>query len=108
VLWKQPPHYLQAGYSPAQIAGTLSVVHPDTPTLQASHETLYTVKKWRDISNWRQTLESRGTLLIRTAHGSAVSTRTPTDWLAITSGLPMLLIGLAEWLVVSSVLTKRE
>lgn len=42
VLWKQVTHYLQAGYSPEQIAGTLSAVHPDNPTLQASHETIYT------------------------------------------------------------------
>ena len=30
VLWKQVTHYLQAGYSPEQIAGTLTTVHPDT------------------------------------------------------------------------------
>ncbi len=42
VLWQQVTHYLQEGYSPEQIAGTLSAVHPDTPTLQASHETIYT------------------------------------------------------------------
>ncbi len=41
-LWKQITHYLQAGYSPEQIAGTLATVHPDTPTLQASHETIHT------------------------------------------------------------------
>ena len=41
-LWKHVTRYLQAGYSPEQIAGTLTVVHPDTPTLQASHETIYT------------------------------------------------------------------
>jgi IS30 family transposase len=34
--------YLKAGYSPEQVAGTLALVHPDTPTLQVSHETLYT------------------------------------------------------------------
>ena len=33
---------LKAGYSPEQIAGTLATVHHDTPTLQASHETIYT------------------------------------------------------------------
>lgn len=42
VLWNQVTHYLQEGYSPEQIAGTLSAVHPDTPTLQAFHETIYT------------------------------------------------------------------
>jgi len=41
-LWEQVTHYLQVGYSPEQIAGTLSAVHPDYPTLQASHETIYT------------------------------------------------------------------
>jgi IS30 family transposase len=42
VLWKHVTRYLQEGYSPEQIAGTLAAVHPDTPTLQASHETIYT------------------------------------------------------------------
>ena len=41
-LWEQVTHYLQVGYSPEQIAGTLSAVHPDYPTLQDSHETIYT------------------------------------------------------------------
>jgi len=34
--------YLRKGYSPEQISGTLAIVHPDTPTLQVSHETIYT------------------------------------------------------------------
>jgi IS30 family transposase len=34
--------YLKEGYSPEQISGTLSVVHPETPTLRVSHETIYT------------------------------------------------------------------
>jgi IS30 family transposase len=34
--------YLQSGYSPEQISGTLKLVHPTTPTLQVSHETIYT------------------------------------------------------------------
>jgi transposase, IS30 family len=34
--------YLKAGYSPEQIAGTLAAVHPDLPSLQVSHETIYT------------------------------------------------------------------
>ena len=42
VLWNHVTRYLQEGYSPEQIAGTLAAVHPDTPTLQASHETIYT------------------------------------------------------------------
>ena len=41
-LWGQVTRYLQDGYSPEQIAGTLATVHPDTPTLQVSHETIYT------------------------------------------------------------------
>ena len=41
-LWKHVTNYLQEGYSPEQIAGTLLAVNPDTPTLQASHETIYT------------------------------------------------------------------
>ena len=41
-LWDQVIHYLKAGYSPEQIAGTLAAVHPDTATLQVSHETIYT------------------------------------------------------------------
>ncbi len=41
-LWKPVLRYLKAGYSPEQIAGTLAVVHPETPSLQVSHETIYT------------------------------------------------------------------
>ena len=41
-LWDQVLRYLKAGYSPEQIAGTLALVHPETPTLQVSHETIYT------------------------------------------------------------------
>jgi IS30 family transposase len=41
-LWKAVLRYLKAGYSPEQIAGTLAVVHPETPSLQVSHETIYT------------------------------------------------------------------
>ena len=41
-LWKQVARYLKAGYSPEQIAGTLASVHPETPSLQVSHETIYT------------------------------------------------------------------
>jgi len=41
-LWGHVVDYLKAGYSPEQVAGTLSSVHPDTPSLQVSHETIYT------------------------------------------------------------------
>jgi len=41
-LWRHVLRYLKAGYSPEQIAGTLAIVHPDTPSLQVSHETIYT------------------------------------------------------------------
>ncbi len=41
-LWDQVIRYLKAGYSPEQIAATLAVVHPDTPSRQVSHETIYT------------------------------------------------------------------
>ena len=41
-LWKQVMKYLKVGYSPEQIAGTLATVHPDNPTFQVSHETIYT------------------------------------------------------------------
>lgn len=41
-LWGHVTQYLSAGYSPEQIAGTLALVHPETPSLQASHETIYT------------------------------------------------------------------
>jgi transposase, IS30 family len=41
-LWKQVRRYLKAGYSPEQIAGTLALVHAETPSLQVSHETVYT------------------------------------------------------------------
>jgi IS30 family transposase len=41
-VWDQVIHYLKAGYSPEQIAGTLTLVNAETPTLQVSHETIYT------------------------------------------------------------------
>lgn len=41
-LWRHVRHYLKAGYSPEQIAGTLALVHSETPSLQVSHETIYT------------------------------------------------------------------
>ncbi len=41
-LWKHVRRYLKAGYSPEQIAGTLALVHSETPSLQVSHETIYT------------------------------------------------------------------
>jgi IS30 family transposase len=41
-LWEQVMEYLKRGYSPEQISGTLRIVHPETPTLQVSHETIYT------------------------------------------------------------------
>ena len=41
-LWRSVMAYLKAGYSPEQIAGTLRTVHPETPSLQVSHETIYT------------------------------------------------------------------
>ena len=41
-LWDEGMHYLKRRYSPEQIAGTLALVHAQTPTLQVSHETIYT------------------------------------------------------------------
>ena len=41
-LWGRVVRYLKKGYSPEQIAGTLSLVHTDTPSLRVSHETIYT------------------------------------------------------------------
>lgn len=41
-LWNLVTAYMAAGYSPEQIAGTLAVVLPDHPSLQVSHETIYT------------------------------------------------------------------
>ena len=41
-LWSHVMGYVKAGYSPEQIAGTLALVHADTPALQVSHETIYT------------------------------------------------------------------
>jgi IS30 family transposase len=41
-LWRPVLRYLKAGYSPEQIAGTLASVHPETPSLRVSHETIYT------------------------------------------------------------------
>lgn len=41
-LWCQVMAYLKTGYSPEQIAGTLASVHPHIPSLQVSHETIYT------------------------------------------------------------------
>ena len=42
LLWDCVTDYLKTGYSPEQIAGTLAAVHPDKPSLQVSHETIYT------------------------------------------------------------------
>jgi IS30 family transposase len=41
-LWHHVSGYLQAGYSPEQVSGTLERMHPMTPSLQVSHETIYT------------------------------------------------------------------
>jgi IS30 family transposase len=41
-LWSLVLAYLKAGYSPEQIAGTLALVHAETPSLRVSHETIYT------------------------------------------------------------------
>jgi len=41
-LWEVIMHYLKAGYSPEQIAGTLARVDSDDATLRVSHETIYT------------------------------------------------------------------
>ena len=41
-LWGRVIRYLKAGYSPEQIAGTLALVHSETPSLRVSHETIYT------------------------------------------------------------------
>lgn len=40
-LWCAVMEYLQLGYSPEQIAGTLKTVNADYPNLQVSHETIY-------------------------------------------------------------------
>ena len=41
-LWHHVVDYLKAGYSPEQVAGTLATVHPNVPSLQVSHESIYT------------------------------------------------------------------
>jgi IS30 family transposase len=41
-LWVHVTRYLKTGYSPEQIAGILAAVHPETPALRVSHETIYT------------------------------------------------------------------
>ncbi len=41
-LWENVMDYLKEGYSPEQISGILALVHPETPTLQISHEIVYT------------------------------------------------------------------
>jgi IS30 family transposase len=41
-LWDEVMHYLKRRYSPEQIAGTLALVHAQVPSLQVSHETIYT------------------------------------------------------------------
>ena len=41
-LWEHVVDYLKTGYSPEQVAGTLAAVHPNQPSLQVSHETIYT------------------------------------------------------------------
>ena len=57
-LWGRVVRYLKKGYSPEQIAGTLALVHTDTPSLRVSHETIYTAiyamprGELRDASHW--------------------------------------------------------
>jgi IS30 family transposase len=41
-LWKEVMDHLKLGYSPEEIAGTLQAVHPNDPSLQLCHETIYT------------------------------------------------------------------
>ena len=41
MLWQSVMDYLKLGYSPEQIAGTLKLVNAEYPTLQVSHETIY-------------------------------------------------------------------
>ena len=41
-LWPRVVRYLKKGYSPEQFAGTLALVHTDTPSLRVSHETIDT------------------------------------------------------------------
>ena len=41
VLWQSVMDHLKLGYSPEQIAGTLKLVNAEHPTLQVSHETIY-------------------------------------------------------------------
>ncbi len=40
-LWKMVMNYLKQGYSSEQIAGTLKTVNANYPSLQVSHETIY-------------------------------------------------------------------
>ena len=39
-LWGKVTDHLKLGYSPEQISGTLKLIHPNTPSLQVSHETI--------------------------------------------------------------------
>ncbi|MCP5477966.1 MAG: IS30 family transposase [Rhodanobacteraceae bacterium] len=41
-LWASVRLWLEAGWSPAQIAATLKRLHPEQPALRVSHETIYT------------------------------------------------------------------
>ena len=42
ILWEHVVHYLQTDHSPEQIGGILARVYPNTPSMQVSHETIYT------------------------------------------------------------------
>ena len=42
ILWGKVTDYLKLGFAPEQIAGTLKLIHPHVPSLQVSHETIYT------------------------------------------------------------------
>lgn len=42
VLWDHVVQYLQACYSPEQVAGILARTYPGSPQMQVSHETIYT------------------------------------------------------------------
>lgn len=49
-LWEQVERLLRKQHSPEQIAGILRRMHPDQPSLQVSHETIYTHRSLRDAT----------------------------------------------------------
>ena len=79
-LWERVCHYLKARYSPEQIAGTLALVHPDTPSLQVSHKTIYTAIYAMLITRFLSIYHVKPWNRLRTLHLHKLFADDPKPW----------------------------